>query len=110
MEDPNAPMSLQKTIVLLRIKRYMQHLVQGELAGLQSELGDYDEAEVTRLCGLQHSEYGDFAWRATVEDFAASFSEQGKGADKGRQRSDSCTDSNQQGEGNELGALIAAIA
>lgn len=37
--------------------------------------GDYDEEEVARLCQLQHSEYGDFAIRATIEAYAASFSE-----------------------------------
>lgn len=39
VEDPNAPMSVQKTMVLLRIKDYMKHLVQDELQQVQGELG-----------------------------------------------------------------------
>jgi hypothetical protein len=39
VEDPDAPMSLQKTMVLLRIKRYMKALVQKELQEVQGELG-----------------------------------------------------------------------
>lgn len=41
VEDPDAPMSLQKTMVLLRIKRYMKALVQKELQEVQGELGKY---------------------------------------------------------------------
>jgi len=82
-EDPQAPMSVQKRMILLHIKQYMQETVQKELLGLERELGkqwkdslhcshshiftsyfsflfqgDYDEEEVARLCSLQHSEYG----------------------------------------------------
>ncbi len=87
-EDPRAPMSVQKRMILLHIKQYMQETVYKELLGLERELGkqaveilfafftfaylhfvfpflfctiqsgDYDEEEVARLCSLQHSEYG----------------------------------------------------
>ena len=40
VEDPDAPMSLQKVMVLLRIKGYMKQLVQKELAEIQGELGE----------------------------------------------------------------------
>lgn len=58
--------------------------------------GDYEEEEVARLCQLQHSEYGDFAIRATLDEYAMSFSEHGlQGEDSsGRARSDSTTSSN----------------
>lgn len=39
VEDPNAPMSLQTTMVLLRIKKYMKQLVQEELEAEVGELG-----------------------------------------------------------------------
>ena len=40
-EDPNAPVSLQKAMVLLRIKGYMKSLVHKELTEVQNELGTY---------------------------------------------------------------------
>jgi hypothetical protein len=39
VEDPAAPMKLQKAMVLLRIKRHMKRLVQLELEKLEDELG-----------------------------------------------------------------------
>jgi hypothetical protein len=39
VEDPAAPMKLQKAMVLLRIKRHMKRLVQLELEELEDELG-----------------------------------------------------------------------
>ena len=38
-EDPRAPMSVQKRMILLHIKQYMQETVQKELLGLERELG-----------------------------------------------------------------------
>lgn len=38
-EDPLAPMSVQKRMILLHIKQYMQETVQKELLGLERELG-----------------------------------------------------------------------
>ncbi len=36
---------------------------------LCARAGEYDESEVARLCKLQHSEYGDFTWRATIDEY-----------------------------------------
>lgn len=41
VEDPAAPMSLQKKTILLHIKRYMKETVQKALAELEHELGEF---------------------------------------------------------------------
>ncbi|KAJ1413587.1 Sodium/hydrogen exchanger family-domain-containing protein, partial [Ochromonadaceae sp. CCMP2298] len=74
VDDPSQPPSLQKQMVLIRIKRHMKARVQTELEGMADELGDYNREEVARLCQLQHSEYGDFTWKAAIDDFRNSIS------------------------------------
>ncbi len=49
VEDPSAPMSLQKVLVLMRIKRYMKTLVQQELREIQDELGELQYSTYIQL-------------------------------------------------------------
>eukprot|EP01034_Spumella_vulgaris_P022714 gene22714-28867_t len=52
VDDPSAPPSAQLSQVLERIKSFLTREVREELESMKTELGDYDEKEVERLCRL----------------------------------------------------------
>jgi hypothetical protein len=50
VEDPNAPISPQLQQVLERIRTFISLLLKEEVEKMSSELGDYDEKELSQLC------------------------------------------------------------
>lgn len=57
IDDPDAPPSAQLAQVLGRIKSFLARVVTEELDAMKDELGDFDVAEVGKLCRLMHNEY-----------------------------------------------------
>ena len=52
VDDPNAPKSPELILALKQIKRSIRLTVQDELALIETELGDYNRAEVNNLCRI----------------------------------------------------------
>jgi hypothetical protein len=56
VDDPNAPISPQLAQVLSRIRTFISSLLKEEVEKMKSELGEYDEKELSQLCEYLYQE------------------------------------------------------